>query len=167
MNKRVRNSVMILMKKTLGQVLKDRRALLGLTQRELALKLGVKPSHVAYLETNRRGPSLGLLSRIADVLGLPKESLFVLAHPEASSLLGAPRDVAPRQEQDQAWQEFAGNEALLARHQVMPRELKVLSQVNLLGKITAPRQFVFILNAIRQAVEEGETPLGPLPPFLH
>jgi hypothetical protein len=32
--------------------------------------------------------------------------------------------------------------------------------VNLLGKITAPRQFVFILNAIRQAVEEEEPPLG-------
>jgi transcriptional regulator with XRE-family HTH domain len=76
------------MKKTLGKVLKDRRALLWLTQRELALKLVVKPSHVAYLETHRRRPSLGLLSRIADVLGLPKESLFVLVHPEASSFFG-------------------------------------------------------------------------------
>jgi transcriptional regulator with XRE-family HTH domain len=147
------------MKKTLGDVLKDGRANLRLTQRELALKLGVKPSHIAYLEKNRRRPSLGLLSRIADVLGLRKESLFVLAHPEASSLLGRPRNAAPRQEQDQAWQEFAGNKTLLARHQVKPRELKVLSQVNLLGKITAPRQFVFILNAIRQAVEEEEYPL--------
>jgi transcriptional regulator with XRE-family HTH domain len=148
------------MKKTLGKVLKDRRALLQLTQRELALKLGVKPSHIAYLETNRRRPSLGLLSRIADVLDLPKESLFVLAHPEASALVGTPRNAAPGQKQDQAWQEFTGNEALLARHQVKPRELKVLSQVNLLGKITAPRQFVFILNAIRQAVEEEEPPAG-------
>jgi transcriptional regulator with XRE-family HTH domain len=159
-NKYLLNSSYIIMKKTLVDVLKGGRANLRLTQRELALKLGVKPSHVAYLETNRRRPSLGLLSRIADVLGLPKESLFVLAHPEASSLLGTPRNVAPRQEQDQAWQQFAGNKALLARHQVKSRELKVLSQVNLLGKITAPRQFVFILNAIRQAVEEEEPPLG-------
>ena len=148
------------MKKTLGQVLKNRRTLLRLTQRELALKLGVKPSHVAYLETNRRRPSLALLSRIADVLGLSKESLFVLAHPEASSLVGTPPDAAPRQRSAQAWKEFAGNKALLARHQVKPRELKVLSQVNLLGKITAPRQFMFILNAIRQAVEDEESPLG-------
>jgi transcriptional regulator with XRE-family HTH domain len=147
------------MKKTLGEVLKARRALLRLTQRELALKLGVKPSHVAYLETNRRRPSLGLVSRMADVLGLPKDSLFVLAHPEASSIVGIPHNAAPRQERGQAWQEFAGNKGLLARHQVKPRELKVLSQVNLLGKITAPRQFVFILNAIRQAVEEEEPPL--------
>jgi hypothetical protein len=54
---------------------------------------------------------------------------------------------------------LAGNEGLLARHQIKPRELEVLSQVNLLGKVTAPGQFVFILNAIRQAVEE-EPPLG-------
>jgi hypothetical protein len=97
---------------------------------------------------------------MADVLGLPKDSLFVLAHPEASSIVGIPHNAAPRQERGQAWQEFAGNKGLLARHQVKPRELKVLSQVNLLGKITAPRQFVFILNAIRQAVEEEEPPLG-------
>ncbi len=147
------------MKKTLGSTIKERRVLLGLTQRELALKLGVKPSHIAYLETNRRRPSLGLLSRMADVLGLAKESLFALAHPEARSFLGIPRVAAPPQAQDQAWHEFAGDEALLARHQVKPSELKVLSQVNLLGRITTPREFVFILNAIRQAVEGEEPPV--------
>src|SRR6266849_3214261 len=55
-------------KKTLGQVLKSQRKFLGLTQRELALKLDVKGSHVAYLEKGRRRPSLGLLSRIANAL---------------------------------------------------------------------------------------------------
>ena len=149
-----------MMKKTLGDVIKQRRAMLRWTQRELALKLGVKPSHVAYLEKNRRRPSLALLSRLADVLGLPKESLFVLAHPEASSLVGTPCKSAARENHDQAWQEFAGNKGLLARHQIKPSELKVLAQVNLLGKIRAPRQFVFILNAIRQAVEDEESPLG-------
>jgi transcriptional regulator with XRE-family HTH domain len=148
------------MKKTLGDVIKERRGMLRWTQRELALKLGVKPSHVAYLEKNRRRPSLGLLSRLADVLGLTKESLFVLAHPEASSLVSTPRKAAAREDHDHVWREFAGNKGLLAQHQIKPRELKVLAQVNLLGKISAPRQFVFILNAIRQAVEDEESPLG-------
>jgi transcriptional regulator with XRE-family HTH domain len=144
-------------KKTLGQVLKGQREMLGLTQRELAIKLEVKPSHVAYLEKDRRRPSLGLVSRIANVLGLEKEALFLLAHPEASTLLTGRRDpAAPSRNPDQVWRDFAGNKAMLARHNVKPRELKVLSQVNLLGKIAAPRQFLFILNAIRQAVEEEE-----------
>jgi len=60
----------------------------------------------------------------------PQESLFVLAHSEAPSLLGKPPDAVPRQQQDQTWQEFVGNKALLTRHEVKPGELKVLSQVN-------------------------------------
>jgi transcriptional regulator with XRE-family HTH domain len=143
--------------KTLGPVLKKQREALGLTQRELARKLNVKPSHVAYLEKDRRRPSLMLLSRLADVMGLQKEPLFLLAHPEASSLVDSSRrEPATHRDPDQVWRDFAGNKALLARHNVKPREMKVLSQVNLLGKITAPRNFLFILNAIRQAVEEEE-----------
>jgi transcriptional regulator with XRE-family HTH domain len=144
-------------KKSLGQVLKSQREILGFTQRELALKIDVKASHVAYLEKDRRRPSLGLVSRIANVLGLEKEALFLLAHPEASSLLSDRRDVAaPDRSPDQVWRDFASNKAMLARHQVKPSEMKVLSQVNLLGKVAAPRHFFFILNAIRQAVEEEE-----------
>jgi len=143
--------------RTLGPVLKKQREALGLTQRELACKLNVKPGHVAYLEKDRRRPSLMLLSRLAEVMGLQKEPLFLLAHPEASSLVDSSRrEPAIHQPPDQVWRDFSGNKALLARHNVKPREMKVLSQVNLLGKITAPRNFLFILNAIRQAVEEEE-----------
>jgi transcriptional regulator with XRE-family HTH domain len=143
-------------KKTLGQVLKGQREALGLTQRELALKLEVKPSHVAYLEKDRRRPSLGLVGRIANVLGLEKEPLFLLAHPEAGSLLSDRREPQTIRNPDQVWRDFTGNKAMLARHQIKPNELKVLSQVNLLGKVAAPRHFLFILNAIRQAVDEEE-----------
>jgi transcriptional regulator with XRE-family HTH domain len=142
-------------KQTLGQVLKQQRVALDLTQRELAVRLGVKASHIAYLEAGRRRPSLSLLSRLADVLGLKKELLFLLAHPEARELIGAQRAPARRNEdRRQAWRSFVSNKALLARHGVKPRELRVLSHINLLGEVAAPRHFLFILNSIRQAVEE-------------
>jgi transcriptional regulator with XRE-family HTH domain len=141
-------------KKTLGQVLKQQRAAFALTQRELAHKLGVKASHVAYLENGRRRPSLSLLSRIADTLRLDKQQLFLLAHPEARSLVSARAERPARNHRDQAWREFARDRALLARNRVTPRELRVLHQVNLLGRISSPRQYLFILNSIRQAVEE-------------
>ena len=86
----------------------------------------------------------------------PKEG-FVLAHPEASCFVtspGANRAPSPTQNARKVWQDFAGNKALLAQHRVNSAELKVLSQINLLGKVTAPRNFLFILNAIRQAVDE-------------
>ena len=142
-------------KKTLGTVLKARREAMGLSQRELARRLDVKASHVGYLETGRRRPSLSLLSRIGDVLGLEREPLFLLAHPEAKQLLNShreePNSAATR---GQAWRTFTGNKTLIRRHSISRRELKVLQQVNMLGRITSPRHFLFILNSIRQAVEE-------------
>ncbi len=141
-------------KKTLGSVLRARRHSLSLTQRELAAQLAVKPAHVAYLELDRRRPSLSLLSRIAQALDLDRERLILLSHPEARSFFGERPTVEPPHPKDQAWREFRRNKNLLARHKVSPKELKVLAQVALLGRITTPRSFLFILNSIRQAVEE-------------
>jgi transcriptional regulator with XRE-family HTH domain len=141
---------------TLGEVLRRKREILGMTQRELSRQLGVKSSHVTYLESDRRRPSLGLLSRIADVLHLEREPLFVLAHPEASSFVAtvANRPTSPDEDARKVWQDFAGNKALIAQHRINPAELRVLSQISLLGRVTAPRNFLFILNAIRQAVDD-------------
>jgi|SRR6516225_1407882 transcriptional regulator with XRE-family HTH domain len=71
----------------LGEVVKGRREGLGLTQRSLALKLGVQASHVAFIEGGRRKPSLKLVARIADSLGLDRKNLLILAHPEAKAFL--------------------------------------------------------------------------------
>ena len=141
-------------KKTLGHVLKKRRESLGLTQRALALKLNVKPSHVAYLENDQRRPSLALVSRLADVMGLEKEPLFLLAHPEAHWVVGERRGPSPARQHEDAWRKFVSDRATLTRHKVTDRELKVLHRVSMLGRVSSPNQFLFILNAIRQAVEE-------------
>ncbi len=140
-------------KETLGPVLKQRRGAYGYTQRELARKLGVKASHIAYLENGRRRPSLSLLSRIADTLELDKQRLFLLAHPEAHWLVAERRELPAKRHQD-AWRKFVGDRGTLARHKVTDRELKVLQKVNMLGRVSAPKQYLFILNAIRQAVDE-------------
>ncbi|MGO9453595.1 MAG: helix-turn-helix transcriptional regulator [Candidatus Binataceae bacterium] len=143
-------------KKTLGQVLKQQREAFALTQRELARKIGVKASHVAYLENGRRLPSLSLVARIADTLGLDKQRLFLLAHPEAKAFVSAQREPAKPPARDHVWRRFSTNRALLARNQVTPRELRVLQKVNMLGRVSSPRHYLFILNSIRQAVEEEE-----------
>jgi transcriptional regulator with XRE-family HTH domain len=143
-------------KKTLGQLIKQQRDAYDLTQRELASKLGVKASHIAYLENGRRKPSLALLTRIADTLGLDEQRLFLLAHPEARSMVTAGREEPAASVRDGAWRRFSKDRALLARNKVTPREMKVLQQVNLLGRVSSPRQYMFILNSIRQAVEDEE-----------
>jgi len=141
-------------KETLGQVLKQRRGAYAYTQRELAKKLGVKASHVAYLENGRRRPSLSLLSRIAETLELDKKRLFLLAHPEAQWIVGERREASPAKRREDAWRRFAGDRGTLARHKVTEQELRVLKNVNMLGRVSRPNQYLFILNAIRQAVDE-------------
>jgi transcriptional regulator with XRE-family HTH domain len=143
-------------RKTLGSVLRNRRHELHLTQREVAAKLGVKPAHIAYLELDHRRPSLGLLNRIAELLDLDRERLILLSHPEARNFISPsrkPEEVMPK---DQAWREFKRNKSVLNRYNVSKKEMRVLSQVALLGRVTAPRSFLFILNSIRQAVEDEE-----------
>jgi len=141
-------------KATLGEVLRARRRELRLTQRELAAQLGVKPAHVAYLELDRRRPSLKLLSRIAQVLDLKRERLILLSHPEAGKFFPPAPEGAQQVKKEQAWREFSTNKAMIARHKISPKELKILSQVALLGRVTTPRSFLFILNSIRQAVAD-------------
>src|SRR5258707_1429627 len=126
-------------KETLGQVLKQRREAYALTQRELARKLGVKASHVAYLENGRRRPSLSLLRRLSTVMGLDSETIFLLAHPEARELI-TPRDGISAKRPENVWRNFLKDRSLIARHQIKPSELRVLKQVNLLGRVTSPRQ---------------------------
>jgi hypothetical protein len=58
---------------------------------------------------------------MAEVLGLPKEPLFALAHRRRVYFWGTPCDAAPPQDQDQTWQEFACNEALLVLASVVDR----------------------------------------------
>ena len=152
--KMTRHSINQTSKKSLGEVLRRRRHELNLTQRELADKLGVKPAHVAYLELDRRRPSLSLLSRIAQVLDLKRERLILLSHPETQKFFSASPDVAFPVRKDQAWRDFSRNKVTMIRHKITPKELKILSQVALLGRIATPRSFLFILNSIRQAVEE-------------
>lgn len=137
-----------------GKVLKQARLARGLSQQALARKLGVRASHIGYLEQGRRRPSLTLLNALADTLGIDKERLFLLSHPEAKDLI---KDTAGRRSnssQHNAWQELLADKAVLIRNNVTAKELKVLSHVALLGTVLKPRDYLFILNSIRQAVKE-------------
>ena len=135
---------------TLGEMVKHRRQMLSLTQRRLAEMLGVKGSHVAYLESGRRGPSLALLKRLADVLQLDQWQLFLLAHPEAKSLLSSSASPAPPQDPAKAWQRFANTRTLRGRYHITPREIQALKHLSLLGYVLTELEFLAVLTLIRR-----------------
>ena len=51
-------------------IIKERRALLGLTQQELADYTGLSLRIIKSIETGKGNPSIGTLTKIADTLGL-------------------------------------------------------------------------------------------------
>jgi len=138
-----------MIKATLGAVVKEAREGARMSQRELGAAIGVKASHVAYIESGQRRPSISLISRLSETLGLDAKELLVLANPEAKQIVD--RDRPSTKKSDGAWPRFASNKALLSRHAVTPAELKVLKQVLMLEQVAHPGHFIFILNAIRQA----------------
>jgi transcriptional regulator with XRE-family HTH domain len=140
-------------KNDLGPLIRHQRESFRLTQRELARKLGVKASHVAYIEGGMRRPSLSLVRRIAETLGLNKQKLLLITYPEARHLIAQPPQDPPH-DPDEAWRQFSSNRAMLSEHSITPPELRILRQVSMLGRLSTPRNLLFVLNAIRQAVAE-------------
>ena len=139
-------------KRTLGAVVKEARDGARMTQRDLAAAVGIKASHIAYIENGHRRPSIALINRLSKTLGLDAKELLVLAHPEAKQIVD--RALPASKRGDDAWQRFVSNQALLRRHAVTKGELKILKQVAMLETVAHPGHFVFILNAIRQAAAQ-------------
>lgn len=59
----------------LGKRIAYQRENLGLTQSELARKVGTKPKYISTLETGRKTPGPLMLARIAAALGVTMDEL--------------------------------------------------------------------------------------------
>ena len=58
--------------------IKELRTKLGLTQEELAVKVGVRRETIVFLEQGKYNPSLGLAHKVAKILKTKIEDLFEL-----------------------------------------------------------------------------------------
>ena len=55
---------------SLGKIVRKRRQILKVTQQELGQALGLTPQHISAIEQERRAPSLTLLPKLAEELGV-------------------------------------------------------------------------------------------------
>jgi transcriptional regulator with XRE-family HTH domain len=62
-----------------GKALKLARALANLSQKELARKAGLDPSHISLIEKGTRRPSLTALERLSSALQIPSDLLLLMA----------------------------------------------------------------------------------------
>lgn len=131
-----------------GQVIRERRRQLDLTQEEVAHRIKTSTPYVGHLESGKRHPSDKILTRLAEVLGLDRRELFFLANPRAQALL-SPETAATS---IPAWEDFRKNEQLRRVHSISNEEMEMLSRVALLGEVRSARDFIYILNTVRHAV---------------
>ncbi|MEA2648688.1 MAG: hypothetical protein QOG61_1123 [Candidatus Binataceae bacterium] len=131
-----------------GQVIRERRRQLDLTQEEVAHRIKTSTPYVGHLESGKRHPSDKILTRLAEVLGLDRRELFFLANPRAQALL-SPETASTT---IPAWEDFRKNEQLRRVHSISNEEMDMLSRVALLGEVRSARDFIYILNTVRHAV---------------
>jgi transcriptional regulator with XRE-family HTH domain len=132
----------------LGEMVRTHREGLGFTQRSLAKELGVEASHVAFIESGRRKPSLKLVAKLADALRLDRQDLLILAHPEAKEFIVEAKP-EKRPKLSPLWQRCMENRGLLARYNVTQHELRALENLSFLGTVRSAKEFLAILTLIR------------------
>jgi len=133
---------------TFGELLRERRRQLDLTQEEIARDIQTSVPYIGLLETDKRRPSDVILSRLADVLGLDRGELFFMVNPQAKEMLKQSQDAGAS-----AWEQFRKDERLRRMHKVSEQEMEILSRVALMGEVRGVRDFVYILNTVRQALQ--------------
>jgi transcriptional regulator with XRE-family HTH domain len=131
-----------------GQVIRDRRRQLDLTQQEVARRIKTSTPYVGHLESSKRHPSDKVLSRLAEVLGLDRRELFFLANPRAVELL-KPNNT---ENEKPAWEDFRKDERIHRTHNIASDEMAVLSAIALMGRVASSRDFVYILHTVRHAL---------------
>ncbi len=67
-------------KKDFGLRLKELRAKKGITQYQLAEKVGIDPKHMSHIETGRSFPKADLIERFADALNIEYTEFFKTQH---------------------------------------------------------------------------------------
>ncbi len=86
--------------------------------------------------------------KLANVLGLDGRELFLLANPAAQSLVCDQAGTAG----PSAWDKFRQDRKLCETLKVTDDELRLLSHVALMGNVRSSRDFIFVLNTIRQSL---------------
>jgi transcriptional regulator with XRE-family HTH domain len=131
-----------------ASVIRQRRRQLDLTQEQVARRINTSVPYITYLETAKRHPSEKVVAKLANVLGLDPRELFFLANPATRTLISEQLESSGVS----AWDAFVRDENLREIHNVTDQEMETLSRVAMMGDVRGPRDFLFILNAIRLAL---------------
>jgi transcriptional regulator with XRE-family HTH domain len=135
---------------TFGKIIRKVRRELNWTQDELAQKINVSSPYIGHLEKGKRHPSAKIVERLADTLGLDRRGLFIEANPETQGYLDPPA----ANPGESAWEQLSKDEDLRRQNNISKEEMEMLSRLQLAGEVKTVRDFIHILNTLRQAIRK-------------
>ena len=150
-----------------GQIIRARRRELDLTQEEVAKRIKVSQSLVQLLESGKRSPRPEVIQPLAEVLGFDARLLFFLARPNARAIFSSSlmarkpgvlnflyykRTKFPANPVLSARRRFKHDHLLRRFHDISDAEMEMLSRVASLGEVRSAREFLYVLNAVRQVI---------------
>ena len=136
------------MTRSFGRVIRERRRQLDLNQEDVARRIKISLVHFSNVEAGKRHPSEKVVVKLANVLGLDRRELFLLANPATGPLISE----QPMSGEASSWDAFVRDEKLRQINNITDQEMAVLSKVAMMGDVRSPRDFLFILNCIRYAL---------------
>jgi len=134
--------------RSFSRVIRERRRQLDLTQEEVAQRIKTTGACIAHYEKGRRLPSLKHIVKLSEALRFDASDLFLLANPTAGPLISEQQ----RPDETSAWNAFVKDVRLREIHNITDQEIEFLSQIAKMGEVRDPRDFIFILTTIRQAL---------------
>ncbi len=134
--------------RSFGAAIRERRRQLDLTQEEVGKRIGTSTPYVGHLESGKRHPSEKVIARLRDVLGLSGRELFFLANPGAHELVNGSSPDHRRA----AWDEFRRDPRIRRAYNIAADEMDLLGRVAAMGEVRAPRDLIYVLVAVRQAL---------------
>jgi transcriptional regulator with XRE-family HTH domain len=135
--------------RSFGSAIRNRRRQLDLTQEEVAKRIKMSAQYINQLEARKRRPSQQVILKLAAALALDARHLFLLANPKVGSIISERQ----RWDVDSAWDAFVKEKVLRKIYSITDQEMEILSHVAMIGDVRSPRDFIFILIAIRHALD--------------
>lgn len=134
--------------RSFGAAIRERRRQLDLTQEEIGKRIETSTPYIGHLESGKRHPSEKVIARLSEVLGLSSRELFFLANPAARELVNGASD----ERRHSTWDEFRRDPRTRRAHNIAADEMELLARVAAMGEVRTVRDFLYVLNAVRQAL---------------
>lgn len=134
-----------------GAILYRRRKELGLTQSQLAQRIGVQPNYIVYLEKGERKPSDRTVLKIARALDLDRGDLYLAANPQVREFL----DVNDHNELvvdglPDGLRRLVEDAELRQRFEVSDDEVASVARLRLPGRVTTSEQYLTLILLLRR-----------------